>query len=93
MLISSRINPVENTWYDILSLGEGSHNYHHVFPWDYRSYEFDQKVISWSTGFIHFFARFGWAYDLKSVTPDNISKRVGRTGDGSHPLYETSKIE
>ena len=33
--------------------------------------------------FIDLMARIGWAYDLKTVSPDLVQKRVKRTGDGS----------
>lgn len=32
-------------------------------------------------------AKIGWAYDLKSVSPDIVEKRVKRTGDGSHEVW------
>lgn len=40
-----------------------------------------------TTAFIDFFAKIGWAYDLKTVSADIIEKRVKRTGDGSHELW------
>lgn len=36
-----------------------------------------------TTAFIDFFAKIGWAYDLKTVSAEIIQKRVERTGDGS----------
>lgn len=41
---------------------------------------------SWnpSTSFINFFAKIGWAYDLKSVSKQMIARRAQRSGDGSH---------
>lgn len=32
-------------------------------------------------------AKIGWAYDLKSVAPEAVKRRVERTGDGSHPVW------
>lgn len=29
------------------------------------------------------FAKLGWAYDLKTVSPEMIQKRAAQTGDGS----------
>jgi stearoyl-CoA desaturase (Delta-9 desaturase) len=40
-----------------------------------------------TTAFIDFFAKIGWAYDLKTVSHDVISKRIERTGDGSHESH------
>lgn len=37
-----------------------------------------------STALIDFFAKLGWAYDLKVTSQEAIRKRVLRTGDGSH---------
>jgi stearoyl-CoA desaturase (Delta-9 desaturase) len=37
-----------------------------------------------TTAFIDFFAKIGWAYDLKTVSHDIIQKRVERTGDMTH---------
>jgi len=33
------------------------------------------------------FSKIGWAYDLKTVSPEMIKKRVVRTGDGSHEIW------
>lgn len=64
-------------------LGEGWHNYHHVFPWDYKTSELGFYSLNLSTAFIDFFAKIGWAYDLKTVSKEMIEKRSARTGDGS----------
>lgn len=37
-----------------------------------------------TTAFIDFFARIGWAYDMKIVPEEMAAKRAARTGDGSH---------
>lgn len=71
----------------ILAFGEGWHNYHHVFPWDYKTAEFGQYSMNFTTAFIDFFAKIGWAYDMKTVSADIIKKRVKRTGDGSHEIW------
>lgn len=68
-------------------VGEGWHNYHHTFPWDYKSAEYGFK-LNFSTLFIHFFAMVGWAYEMKTVSHKLLVDRVNRTGDGSHPLHE-----
>lgn len=81
------INPAENKGVAIMALGEGWHNYHHVFPWDYKTAELGNYRYNFTTAFIDFFAKIGWAYDLKSVSTDMVKKRVERTGDGSHELW------
>jgi stearoyl-CoA desaturase (Delta-9 desaturase) len=40
-----------------------------------------------TTAFIDFFAKIGWAYDLKSVSDEIVEKRVKRTGDGKHSTW------
>lgn len=39
--------------------------------------------MNFTTAFIDFFAKIGWAYDLKTVSSEIIQKRVERTGDNS----------
>uniref|UniRef100_A0A1L8D6L2 Desaturase-14 n=1 Tax=Plutella xylostella TaxID=51655 RepID=A0A1L8D6L2_PLUXY len=76
--------PGENISVAIASFGEGFHNYHHTFPWDYRAAELGNNRLNLTTAFIDFFASIGWAYDLKSVTKTHIEARKKRTGDGSN---------
>lgn len=66
-------------------IGEGWHNYHHVFPWDYKTAELFNYRYNVTTAFIDFFAKIGWAKDLKTVSPEMIERRAARTGDGSRP--------
>lgn len=66
-----------------IGYGEGWHNYHHVFPWDYKAAELGTYRLNWTTGFIDFFSRIGWAYDLKTVSTEMIRRRAARTGDGT----------
>lgn len=49
----------------LFAFGEGWHNFHHVFPWDYKTSEFGDYKFNISTGFIDFFAKIGWARDRK----------------------------
>lgn len=81
------INPSNNISVAAFALGEGFHNYHHVFPWDYKTAELVNYKMNVTTAFIDFFARIGWAYDLKSVSSEIVQKRVMRTGDGTHNLW------
>ncbi|CAH2245022.1 acyl-CoA Delta(11) desaturase-like [Pararge aegeria] len=78
------INPAENLLVSIICLGEGFHNYHHTFPWDYKTAELGNYTFNLTTLFIDVMAKIGWAYDLRSVTPDVIENRVKRTGGRSH---------
>lgn len=81
------INPAENKAVALLAMGEGWHNYHHTFPWDYKTAELGKYSVNFTSLFIDFFAKIGWAYDLKTVPQELIKKRVLRTGDGTHELW------
>ncbi|XP_020298079.1 acyl-CoA Delta(11) desaturase-like isoform X2 [Pseudomyrmex gracilis] len=72
------ISPTENTIVALLAGGEGWHNYHHIFPWDYKAAELGNYSLNITTAFIDFFALLGWAYDLKTASPDIVKKRVLR---------------
>jgi len=74
------INPSENRGVSWWALGEGFHNYHHTFPWDYATSELGYD-LNLSKMFIDFFAWFGWAYERKVVSPETIKQRKLRTGD------------
>ncbi|EFN88658.1 acyl-CoA Delta(11) desaturase [Harpegnathos saltator] len=76
------MRPADNFSLAMLTFGEGWHNYHHVFPWDYRSGGLG-KGINITSMFIHFFAFFGLAYDMKITSPEVIKQRAVRCGDGS----------
>ncbi|XP_011500733.1 PREDICTED: acyl-CoA Delta(11) desaturase isoform X2 [Ceratosolen solmsi marchali] len=78
------ISPVDNMTVSIAAFGEGWHNYHHVFPWDYKTGEFGNYSFNITTGFIDVFAYLGWAYDRKSVSPEMIKCRANRCGDGTY---------
>ncbi|PSN54673.1 Acyl-CoA desaturase [Blattella germanica] len=81
------LNPAENKIVAALAYGEGWHNYHHTFPYDYKAAELGNYSYNLTTAFIDFFAALGWAYDLKTVPESVVKRRVARTGDGSHPRF------
>ncbi|KAJ8921482.1 hypothetical protein NQ315_003100 [Exocentrus adspersus] len=86
------ILPVESKFVAFISIGEGWHNYHHSFPWDYRAAELGSKYCM-TTYIIDLLAYFGLAYDLKSAPYTMIRKRAIRTGDGSHFVYGQKRIK
>lgn len=75
------ISPVNNIGISAITFGEGWHNYHHIFPWDYKVAEL-KYLIDFTTVFIDFFACLGLAYDLKTAKVDMIKKRILRN-DGT----------
>ena len=65
-----------------LTLGEGYHNFHHTFPYDYLTSECSAfNTYNVLALFIDFFALIGWAFDRKIANNDLVNKRRIRTGD------------
>ncbi|XP_034049772.1 acyl-CoA desaturase [Thalassophryne amazonica] len=77
------INPRENVFVAFSAIGEGFHNYHHTFPYDYATGEFGWK-LNFTTCFIDLMCFLGLARDCKRVSHDVLVARVQRTGNGSH---------
>lgn len=77
------ISATESKWVSALAIGEGFHNYHHTFPWDYATSELGYKY-NFTTFFIDCMAYIGQAYDLKTANPESVHQRKLRTGDGSY---------
>lgn len=87
-----RIEPRENNLVIYFTLGEGYHNYHHTFPWDYSTSEFNWLAnFNFTTLAIDLFAFLRLASDLKTVPPEMIQKRISRTGNQLCPTV-TSQI-
>lgn len=56
---------------------------------DYKTAELGSYELNWTSLFIDFFAKIGWAYDLKTVSHKVIEDRVKRTGDGTHLKFQS----
>ncbi|XP_052756197.1 acyl-CoA Delta-9 desaturase-like [Galleria mellonella] len=84
------IMPAENRGVSIVAMGEGWHNYHHTFPWDYKAAELAYS-INITTIILNFFAYIGWAYDLKVASPALIDAVAINRGDGSR--YKKNSAE
>lgn len=88
------IQPAENIWLGFAAGGEGWHNYHHVFPWDYKAAELRSIFLNCTGMWIETFAKIGWAYDLKYASPEYVKKVVEKRGDGTYAsLHEAAPIE
>lgn len=75
------MRPTESRLVNYLSLGEGHHNYHHTFPYDYSSSELLWKYnFNLGTLFIDVNYWLGLAHDLKKTPKSLIQQRVLRTG-------------
>ncbi|XP_063827017.1 acyl-CoA Delta-9 desaturase-like [Ostrinia nubilalis] len=71
----------------ILSWGDGGHNFHHVFPWDYKSAEGHNAIslVIWT------FEKLGLASDLKTVPKETVKNIIKMVGDGTHPSFGTEE--
>lgn len=84
-----RIEARESPYVIFNGLGEGFHNYHHTFPYDYATSEFG-RYMNITTTFIDLCASLGLVVDRRKVDPESILRRRARTGDT--PPAELSKI-
>nr|AGT39213.1 fatty acid desaturase [Ditylenchus destructor] len=71
------ISPAESVWTTVTAFGEGGHNYHHTFPQDYRTSEMS-AMFNFTKLFIDFFAKIGWAYDLRTMDDASIERQMGK---------------
>lgn len=69
-----------------VTIGEGWHNYHHVFPWDYRTSELGSG-FSPSTALIELLSSLGQIYDLKTAPYAIVEQKARKKGDGTHPIF------
>ncbi|PNI83012.1 SCD5 isoform 1 [Pan troglodytes] len=76
------ISPRQNPLVALGAIGEGFHNYHHTFPFDYSASEFGLNFNP-TTWFIDFMCWLGLATDRKRATKPMIEARKARTGDSS----------
>ncbi|KAJ9441621.1 Delta(9)-fatty-acid desaturase fat-7, partial [Diplonema papillatum] len=61
--------PSENLWTTVVAVGEGYHNWHHTYPWDYAAAELGGfQCYNPTTTWIDFLALIGQAYGRKRAT-------------------------
>ncbi|XP_051160805.1 acyl-CoA Delta(11) desaturase-like [Leptopilina boulardi] len=75
------IAPSENKFVSLVALGEGWHNYHHSFPYDYKCAELGKYSLNYSTFLLDMFAKIGWAYDLKQPSKELIIAVMEKKGN------------
>lgn len=85
------ILPVESNFVSFIGFGEGWHNYHHTFPWDYRAAELNSKY-NYTARFIEILKWLNLAYDLKTAPFEIIRSRSLRTGDGTYSVVDAKKV-
>lgn len=82
----NKMAPVQCKWTMLFTLGENWHNYHHAFPWDYRASELGTP-FNLSGYVIDLLAKTGVVYDRREATPNMISNRILKHGDGSYSEF------
>ncbi|XP_076394858.1 acyl-CoA Delta-9 desaturase [Megachile rotundata] len=82
-----QVKPVENPTVSFFALGEGWHNYHHCFPWDYKAAELGAYSLNPTTAFIELMARVGLAYNLKTPSKELVDRTSMKKGDGTDSLW------
>ena len=76
---NEHIPPSENYYVALASFGEGYHNYHHSFPWDYKAAELGSG-FNLTTVFINAMAAIGQAYNLRVASDEVIHGAKVRNG-------------
>ncbi|XP_017142525.1 acyl-CoA Delta(11) desaturase isoform X1 [Drosophila miranda] len=79
-----RIMPSENIYVSLVAMGEGWHNYHHVFPWDYKAAELGNYGVNFTTMVLDAFHKLGWAWNMKQPSKELVRRTLEKYGDGSH---------
>ena len=74
------IGPAENMGVSVLAMGEGFHNYHHVFPYDYSTSEWGFRINA-TTLFLDAMAAVGLVYDRRTAKGETVVARAARTGE------------
>lgn len=83
------LRPTENKLVGYLSMGEGSHNFHHAFPYDYTSSEHSWlEMYNPSAVFIDVAQYLFLAYDVKKASKNAVKGIIDRKGDAA----EVSKV-
>lgn len=81
------IPPSDNRIISFLAIGEGWHNYHHAFPYDYKTAEFGYS-LNFTAFLLDLFAYFGLVYDRKQPSQKHIEKTALTYGDNTR--YKTN---
>lgn len=71
-------------------MGEGWHNYHHVFPWDYKAAELGKYSVNATTFILDSFHKIGWCWDMKEPSKDLVKRVYEKYGDGTHEHLQQS---
>ncbi|EQC25620.1 hypothetical protein SDRG_16516 [Saprolegnia diclina VS20] len=87
-----KIHPTENAIVAVLSIGEGWHNWHHVFPYDYAASEFGvMSQYNPTKLFIDTCAKLGLVSDRKRALHAWETKKAKMTEAASHETVLKAK--
>lgn len=87
------INPAENFWVALVAIGEGWHNWHHKYPYDYATSEggiIDQ--FNPTKAFIDTMCFFGLAWDCKRATGAWQRLKTARLEEQMKELNSPTKV-
>lgn len=82
-----RIKPVENWLVSFGSAGEGYHNYHHTFPYDYATSELGY-VHNITKRFIDLCALLGLARDLRKPSLEAINRQKDKCASSHSDCFD-----
>eukprot|EP01006_Ploeotia_vitrea_P006230 TRINITY_DN12588_c0_g1_i1.p1 TRINITY_DN12588_c0_g1~~TRINITY_DN12588_c0_g1_i1.p1 ORF type:complete len:329 (-),score=-3.92 TRINITY_DN12588_c0_g1_i1:125-1111(-) len=86
-------NPAENLFVAFWALGEGWHNWHHKYPYDYATSEFGiAKQFNPTKLFIDTCVFFGLAWDCKRATGAWNRLKVARLQEKIDALHSPEKV-
>ncbi|KAI1286645.1 Stearoyl-CoA desaturase 5 [Halotydeus destructor] len=89
---NKHISPVENKWVSFCTFGEGFHNYHHTFPWDYATSELGH-LLNINKIFIDFNYRLGLAYNLRKPSAQLVERQKWRTNGFAHHDHSETPVD
>lgn len=85
-------HPAENFYVAVASIGEGWHNWHHKYPYDYAASEFGvSKQYNPTKLFIDTMGFFGQAYDFKRATGAWNKLKLSRANEEALKKEELKK--
>lgn len=60
----------------ILTHGDGWHNYHHTFPWDYKTGDLGNYNYNVSATFVELFAKIGKQHEIIKTAKQKLGKFI-----------------
>lgn len=86
------ILPVDNLLVSIFALGEGWHNYHHAYPYDYSANEYGWWQWNPTTLFLDICAALGLVWDRRRGRVRRASPASGKEDEEDLPLFSMEDV-